>query len=437
MLRGKLTLLFMSFALVLAIPTVALGDNVQTNDVDTGANTSKEPGQSGTANVRIVGTNSPGGDFAGCNVSTTNPATVSFSGSPSGKVTFDGSGSVQITECGSSGAKQLGYQVSSSAQPGDVITVSTSTTGGATGSKYSEDSFTISVTSPPVPSDTTAPVITDVGPTYGPDGSNDWYKSAVTNQFRAADAGSGFASPLTNPYTFTQSSGADEGSAVKINSGPVSDVAGNTNPGIDSTAFKIDLSDPVVNITNAPAEDAKVGICNGIPSPSYTANDVISGVATESDAFTLQPNANSGVGTYTYRAEATDNAGRSGSATRSYSVVYGGAYGGVLQPINANGTSNFKLGSTVPVKFKLECSSGSIANAVAHISVKKVAGGSGEINENISTSAPHDGTQFRYDATNQQYIFNLSTKPLSAGQHEVTIALNDGTTRTASFDLRK
>lgn len=128
--------------------------------------------------------------------------------------------------------------------------------------------FTLRVSAPPPPSDTTPPEINDLGPTNSPDGSNGWYKSAVTNQFRASDAGSGFASPLTNPYTFTQSSGPDEGSAVKINSGPVSDVAGNTNPGIDSAAFKIDLSDPVVNITNAPAQGANVGICNGIPSPS-------------------------------------------------------------------------------------------------------------------------------------------------------------------------
>ena len=225
--------------------------------------------------------------------------------------------------------------------------------------------------------DKTKPVITDDSANNAPTGTaglNGWYTSAVTNTFKATDGLSGFVSPLTDSHTFTKSSGAtEEGPAVKINSGSVSDKAGNPADAKDSQAFKIDLNNPTVNITG-PAEGSKVDLCaSGIPSPSFTASDTLlgSGVNTSlnSGGFTTQPNTATGVGAYTYAAQATDFAGRQGSATRNYSVVYGAnAFSGVQQPINASGTrSAFKLGSTIPVKFQLRCGTTPINNAVAKL----------------------------------------------------------------------
>jgi hypothetical protein len=79
-------------------------------------------------------------------------------------------------------------------------------------------------------------------PTATADGTNGWYKTAVTNTFTASDPGSGLAD--STQASFTKSSGTAEGIAVKISSGAVSDLAGNANPGIDSGAFKIDLTAP-------------------------------------------------------------------------------------------------------------------------------------------------------------------------------------------------
>src|SRR5215217_4702347 len=90
--------------------------------------------------------------------------------------------------------------------------------------------------------DATAPVINDDGTTQTPNGAL-WFKAAVVNDFSASDATSDLAD--STQASFTKSSGAAEGSAVKINSGSVSDKAGNTNAGIDSAAFKIDLTNPV------------------------------------------------------------------------------------------------------------------------------------------------------------------------------------------------
>jgi hypothetical protein len=47
------------------------------------------------------------------------------------------------------------------------------------------------------------------------------------------------------------------------------------------------------------------------------------------------------------------------------------AYGSVLEPVNlVDQRSVFKLGSTVPVKFKLTCANQPITDAVANLSTK-------------------------------------------------------------------
>ena len=76
-LRSKVTLLFMTFGLLLAIPAIALADTVIiTNDVALNTNATKNPGDTGTANVRVDVTNgTPDGDATGCNANGSNPLT--------------------------------------------------------------------------------------------------------------------------------------------------------------------------------------------------------------------------------------------------------------------------------------------------------------------------------------------------------------------------
>jgi hypothetical protein len=328
--------------------------------------------------------------------------------------------------------------------------------------------------------DTGNPTITDLGPTAGTAGLNGWYTSPVTNRFEAedfngttptADVGAGFLSPKTNPHNIDVSSGASqEGNAanpVVLASGAVSDVAGNTASSIDSRDYKIDLNNPTVNITNAPAEGAKFDLCSGaLPSPGFTANDTAlgSGVNTSSGNFTTQPTQppnGTGAGAYTYQAQATDFSGRTGSATRLYSVVYdtnysdtSGAYSGVLQPVNL-GTqrSAFKLGATIPVKFTLSCNGTPINNAVAKLYLSKIDNSGSAVNEAVSTNSPDIGNKFRVtDLTTGQYQFNLSTKAgyVFTNPDNTTVNLGEGTWyiyillddspikfRAAEFDIKK
>lgn len=85
-------------------------------------------------------------------------------------------------------------------------------------------------------------------------------------------------------------------------------------------------------------------------------------------------------------------------------------FSGILQPINADGSSIFKLGNSVPVKLKLFDGTGTpITNA--HLVVRAALISHtviGEQSESVSTSKADTG-EFRYDLKSGNYIFNLGT----------------------------
>jgi hypothetical protein len=139
------------------------------------------------------------------------------------------------------------------------------------------------------------------------------------------------------------------------------------------------------------------------------------------------------VGDTTVTATATDAAGNATTCLFMVSVRYD--WSGVLQPINADGTSVFKAGSTLPVKFQLTGASACITNAVAALSYAKVYDNvPGGVNEADSTSAATTGNLFRY--TGGQYLFNWSTKGLSPGIYQLQINLGDGVIRTVTIGLK-
>ncbi|HYS96905.1 MAG TPA: YDG domain-containing protein, partial [Candidatus Dormibacteraeota bacterium] len=110
----------------------------------------------------------------------------------------------------------------------------------------------------------------------------------------------------------------------------------------------------------------------------------------------------------------------------------------VLQPINIDGTSVFKQGSTVPAKFRVCDANGkSIGDpgVVQSFVATYMAGASTGVNEAIVSTTPD--TAFRWDASGQQWIFNVSTKNLSANRTYIyVITLNDGSTITFRFGLK-
>ena len=104
---------------------------------------------------------------------------------------------------------------------------------------------------------------------------------------------------------------------------------------------------------------------------------------------------------------------------------------GILEPINADNSSSFQLGRTVPVKVRIvDCVSGAGVNTLTPmLSLLLVDLGGTPVNELVSSSAADEGTTMR-SAGDGQYIFNLSTKrsqfnagqDLRSGIYELTIS---------------
>jgi hypothetical protein len=101
---------------------------------------------------------------------------------------------------------------------------------------------------------------------------------------------------------------------------------------------------------------------------------------------------------------------------------------GILQPINADGSSVFKLGRTVPVKFQLFDDLGMpVGTAFATIDLIKISDGvTGVYEEATSTSAADTGNIFRYDSETEQYIYNLNTDELETGTYVIRIIFGVG-----------
>ena len=129
-------------------------------------------------------------------------------------------------------------------------------------------------------------------------------------------------------------------------------------------------------------------------------------------------------GSHSFTVTATDYAKNTATETVNY-VVYG--FGGILPPFKPDdGTSVFKLGRTIPVKFQLWDSTGDfVSSAMAEILWEKTGEEtSGTEEGEFSTVIATTGDQFRYDDIDNQYIFNLSTKTLSTGTWKITIIVN-------------
>ncbi len=277
--------------------------------------------------------------------------------------------------------------------------------------------------------DKTAPVITDSGALSEPNAAG-WYKTAVTNRFERTDALSGLADGQNANNDVA--TGSNEGTDVRVSSDTVSDKAGNSAAAKTSAAFKIDLTKPTNVITGV--TDGATYKLGEVPAATCDTTDSLSGVAAKASLTAPA----GGVGTKTVTCSGgSDVAGNSAdSVSVSYKVVY--TTSSILQPLNADGSSKVKLGSTVPVKIKLEGAAAGFSGAVINVGNSKVTSTvTGEVLETFEVVTPHTGTQMRYDATSDQYIFNLSTKNLTVGTWQITLTLDDGTTRTVMYSIVK
>ncbi|TFD20913.1 PxKF domain-containing protein [Cryobacterium sp. TMT4-10] len=310
------------------------------------------------------------------------------------------------------------------------VTVSTETAGRVVTGSATDAAGNVGTDSVTVKLDRTAPTITGAI-TAGTRTASGWYTGPVTVTFTCTDALSGI---VTCPDPVVLSA-----NGANAASGTATDKAGNSTtasvPGIN-----IDQEKPTLTTANVNVQDGTFTV-GSVPSPTCTATDSFSGVA--SCRVTVTGGNANGVGTFTYTATATDKAGNSTTITGTFRVVY--RFDGFLQPINDTAhqigvaTSVFKAGSTVPVKFQLRDAAGNLVQAAsAPIWLTPVKGVAMNVpvDETVYTAVSDSGSVFKYDATSKQYIYNWKTGSASGNYWRIGVILDDGQTHFVNIGLR-
>jgi hypothetical protein len=137
------------------------------------------------------------------------------------------------------------------------------------------------------------------------------------------------------------------------------------------------------------------------------------------------------------RIETADKVGNLGVGEFKINVVY--LFGGFLPPIKADGAGIYQQGRTLPVKFSITDKAGNlIPTATASLILLKVSGGVAGAEEiPISTSATNGGNGFRYNVSERQYVYNLSTDSLAPGTWLLKAALDDGKSYSVKISIKR
>lgn len=260
-------------------------------------------------------------------------------------------------------------------------------------------------------------------------GDNGWCRGTQTAGFTASDATSGLAN--SGQAAFTQSSSSD-GSAVNIASGSVADLAGNSNSGIDAGPFQIDSTPPAVAVTGP--QNGATYTLGSVPAAGCTTTDATSDVADHAAAST----SGGPVGSVTVNCTgAKDNAGNTGSASVTYSVVY--AFTGFFRPIDNGGVYNVvKAGSAVPAKFSLAGNQGLSIFAAGYPTSGSIPCSAAAPIDAVEETLTAGHSSLSYDALADQYNYVWKTDKSWAGTcRQLVVKFADGAYQRANFKLTK
>jgi hypothetical protein len=416
-LRGKITLLFIVCTVLLAVPAIALADDIS-NNLDASVDAAAEVmplttgGADGTTQLFVTprngdgknGCNLTGGTSLGLSVSSSNPSVATVSPS-----------SVTFTSC--SDLKTL--TVHPVAQGSTTISVSqTSNNTGATFA-LAPATFTVNVTPPP----NTAPTIAVAGVTGGANYNKGSVPNATCQVTDTEDGNSSFPatlSAITGTYAsdgigsqtascdYTDGGGLQASASETYNivdpSPPVitkvvTGTEGNNGWYTSNVSVDWTVNDPEspnslqttgCNDQNIIADQAEqtyscsatsAGGSSGPQSVSIKRDatdpnvSLVDGPANGSEHYfgsvPDEPTCNTSdalselagpcsvsgygttVGSHTVTATATDNAGNEATASSTYKVL-AWDFRGFYQPVDMGGVHNtIKGGSTVPIKFEL------------------------------------------------------------------------------------
>jgi hypothetical protein len=260
-------------------------------------------------------------------------------------------------------------------------------------------------------------------------GANGWYTGPVKVHFTCSDALSGVKVCPDDQIVNTN------GAAQKA-TGEAVDAAGNKA----SATVSVDI-DQVKPTVKAGGVDKAIYTLGDKPSPTCSASDEHSGLAAPCTVSTTGGNAN-GVGEFTVTATATDKAGNTATDTVRYRVNY--KWDGFRQPItdtahDLGAMSTFKAGSTIPVKYQVKKADGTVVQGAAGSWLVPVKGATtlAPVTEDGTSLAADSGSQFRWDGTDRQWIYNWGTAKTDANkQFTIGVRLDDGQVYSTVIGLR-
>ncbi len=194
-----------------------------------------------------------------------------------------------------------------------------------------------------------------------------------------------------------------------------------------------------------------VTVSFAVDDPADQTHDPITGTINWGDGGSTSISGRTVTVTHTYSAGSYaliatvndgDGGGDSAGGTSNVSFLYSAS--GFGQPINMNGSSNFKIGSTIPVKLQIfDCNGDQVTTLSPTVHLRKIGSADGSVNEVISSSAADSGNTMRH--IGDAYMFNLSTKrsqfnagqDLTQGRYELRVKHPLIADAVVQFDLRK
>jgi hypothetical protein len=438
-LRSKVTLLFLALGLLVAIPAVALADNI-VNDIDTTVHADSvvnaTVGETVTVGYLIQATGTGQiCDAADGSKATLTPSKESGPGTVAVSPTFQ-----DYTACDTS--KTFNFKADT---PGDyVIAVAVADTNGdyntttgkwklrvaaagggnagptanAGGSyAFDEGSATNALSgSGTDPEDDAATPPVPLTYAWDLDNNGTFETSGQNPNFNATN----FDGPDTRTVTLrvTDSGGLSDTDSATVtinNVAPTAAINAITKPDGSALGSVACLAGNTVSLdfsfTDPAAADTHSASIDWDDPNNTTDTTIDPAVSPEENV----EHTYSGPGSHTIVVTVTDDNGGSDSADNSASPLsFHYNMSGILPPFNPDGTSTFKYGSTVPVKVKItDCAGTSVPGLAPKLGVRlfspttPVLG----INEEIySTSNADTGNTLRYDASAGQYIYNYNTK---------------------------